>query len=72
MAEMVKLYIDGKEVEVPKGTTILEAAQKLGIYIPTLCYHPDLRPTGACGICLSKWKELLHLREHAVHQLQRV
>jgi len=52
MAEMVKLYIDGKEVEVPQGTTILEAAKKLGIYIPTLCYHPDLRPTGACGICV--------------------
>ena len=32
--------------------TILEAAQSAGIYIPTLCYHPDLRPEGVCRICV--------------------
>jgi len=52
MAEMVKLFIDGKEVEVEKNATILDAAKKAGVHIPTLCYHPDLPPTGACGVCV--------------------
>ncbi len=52
MTEMVKLFIDGKEVEIDKNATILDAAKKIGIYIPTLCYHPDLSPTGACGVCV--------------------
>ena len=48
----VKLTIDGQEVSVPEGTTILEAARKLGIKIPTLCYHPALSPIGSCRICV--------------------
>jgi len=40
----VSLTIDGKEVQTEQGTTILEAAQGLGIYIPALCHHPDLPP----------------------------
>jgi iron-only hydrogenase group A len=52
MAEMVKLFIDGKEVEVEANATILDAAKKAGVHIPTLCYHPDLPPTGACGVCV--------------------
>jgi formate dehydrogenase beta subunit len=38
----VRMTIDGQPVEVPAGTTILEAARKVDIYIPSLCYHPDL------------------------------
>lgn len=49
---MVNLTIDGLKVEVPKGSTILEASQQLGIKIPTLCYHPELRPAGACRVCM--------------------
>jgi len=41
---MVKLTIDGREVEVPPGTSILEAARTAGIYVPVLCHHPDLPP----------------------------
>ncbi len=52
MSDKVKLYIDGKEVEVSKDSTILDAAKKVGANIPTLCYHPDLKPTGACGLCV--------------------
>jgi len=48
----VRLTIDGRPVEVPEGTTILEAAQTLGIEIPTLCYHEALEPYGACRLCL--------------------
>ena len=40
----VSLSIDGQQVRVSAGTTILEAAGSLDIYIPTLCHHPDLPP----------------------------
>ncbi len=52
MAEMITITIDGKEVQVKPGTTILEAAKQVNIEIPTLCYHPDLKPTGNCGVCV--------------------
>ncbi len=48
----VTLTIDGKKVEVPEGTTVLEAAQTAGVYIPTLCHDPDLKPYGACRFCV--------------------
>ncbi len=47
----VTLTIDGKEVQVLTGTTILEAAKKLGINIPTLCYLEKISTTGACRVC---------------------
>ncbi|MBI5117089.1 molybdopterin-dependent oxidoreductase [Candidatus Poribacteria bacterium] len=49
---MVNLTIDDKKVSVHKGTTILKAAESVGIYIPTLCYHPKLSSIGACRVCL--------------------
>ena len=52
MKDTVTLTIDGKEVTVPRETTILEAAKVLGIEIPTLCYHPKLQPIGSCRLCL--------------------
>jgi formate dehydrogenase alpha subunit len=48
------LIIDGREVEVTPGTTVLEAARKAGIYIPTLCHDPHLEPYGACRLCIVK------------------
>lgn len=48
----VTLTVEGKQVEVPEGTTVLEAARSAGVYIPTLCYDPDLKPYGACRLCL--------------------
>lgn len=47
----VTLTIDGKSVITAKGTTILEAARKEGIHIPTFCWHPKLKSVGACRIC---------------------
>ncbi|HNZ86222.1 MAG TPA: [FeFe] hydrogenase, group A [bacterium] len=44
--------IDGKKIKVNKKCTILELATKNGIKIPTLCYHPDLRSDGKCGVCV--------------------
>ena len=52
MAEMIKLTIDGKEVEVEKGKTILEAAKKVNINIPTLCFLKDINEMGECRMCL--------------------
>jgi len=49
---MIKIIIDGTEVKVAEGKTILEAAFKAGIYIPNMCYHPNLPPLGACRLCL--------------------
>ncbi len=48
---MVKLTIDNQEVETEEGSTILDAASKTGIYIPTLCYHESLSSSGSCRLC---------------------
>lgn len=53
---MVNAKINGFSVSVPDGTTILDAAEKVQIKIPTLCKHPDLPPTASCGICIVKAK----------------
>lgn len=49
---MVKLKIDGQNISVPQGTTILEAAERVGIKIPHLCYLKDINEIGACRVCL--------------------
>ncbi|MCK4609352.1 MAG: [FeFe] hydrogenase, group A [Gammaproteobacteria bacterium] len=52
----ITVIIDGQEVVVPQGTTIMEAAKQLGINIPHLCYHPALSVEGACRVCIVKVK----------------
>lgn len=47
----ITLQIDGKEVTVPEGTTVFDAAKQAGITIPTLCYHEKLAPYGGCRFC---------------------
>ncbi|MFQ5706154.1 MAG: molybdopterin-dependent oxidoreductase [bacterium] len=49
---MVNITIDGIELEVQKGTTVIQAAEKIGIEIPRYCYHPGLTIVGVCRICL--------------------
>ena len=49
---MINLTINGKSIEVPEGTTVLRAAERAGITIPTLCDHPDLTPYGGCRLCI--------------------
>lgn len=53
----VSLIIDGQIIRVPAQTTIMCAAETLGIYIPRLCYHPDLSIAGACRVCIVKIKD---------------
>jgi len=50
--EMVRVTIDGQKIEVVKNSTVLQAAQSVGINIPTLCYHPELRTEGKCRVCM--------------------
>jgi NADH dehydrogenase/NADH:ubiquinone oxidoreductase subunit G len=48
----IQFEIDGVTVKATEGMTVLEAAQKAGIYIPTLCHHEKLEPFGGCRLCI--------------------
>ena len=50
--ELVTVNIDGKEVAVPKGTNVIEAARQAGVDVPHFCYHPKLSVVGNCRMCL--------------------
>jgi NADH-quinone oxidoreductase subunit G len=49
---MLKIEIDGREVEVPHGSTVMDATHKLGIYVPHFCYHKKLSIAANCRMCL--------------------
>src|SRR5437867_13343245 len=49
---MPTLTIDGRPINSPDGSTVIQAAEKLGIFIPRYCYHPALSIAGNCRICL--------------------
>jgi NADH-quinone oxidoreductase subunit G len=49
---MPSLTVDGRTVAVPDGATVIQAAEKLGVYVPRYCYHPGLSIAGNCRICL--------------------
>jgi NADH dehydrogenase/NADH:ubiquinone oxidoreductase subunit G len=48
----IQIIIDGHMVQVDEGTTVLNAARKADIVIPTLCYHEALKPYGSCRLCM--------------------
>jgi len=48
----IKLNIDGRAVSVREGSTVLKAIERAGLYVPTLCYDPALKPFGACRLCI--------------------
>ena len=52
MSDMIKLTIDGQEVEVPKGSTVLQACEAAGQEVPVFCFHPRLEIAGNCRMCL--------------------
>jgi len=61
---MPKVTIDGHEVEVEKDSTVLDAAKKAGVWIPTLCFHPAVSPSASCRLCMVEldrggWKQLI-------------
>ena len=49
---MARLTIDGRALEVPAGTNLIEAARQIGIEIPHYCYHPALSIAGQCRLCM--------------------
>jgi predicted molibdopterin-dependent oxidoreductase YjgC len=53
---MIMLTINGKSVQVPRGTMLLDACRRAGADIPTLCYDPDLRLAGSCRMCVVEAK----------------
>jgi NADH-quinone oxidoreductase subunit G len=52
MSKLVTLQIDGRQVQVPEGTLIVDAAKLAGVDIPVFCYHPKMEPVGMCRMCL--------------------
>ncbi len=52
--KQVTLTVEGFDVTVPEGTTVLEAAKQAGVLIPHYCYHPGLPIAGVCRMCLVK------------------
>jgi NADH-quinone oxidoreductase subunit G/[NiFe] hydrogenase diaphorase moiety small subunit len=48
----ITVNIDGHDLKVPMGTTVLDAARRIGVRIPTLCHHPDLCVAGVCRVCV--------------------
>ena len=70
--EMVTITIDGQQVQVPKTATILEAAHSIGVNIPSLCYHPELRPEGACRVCMVEVEGARTLVASCVYPVARV
>lgn len=65
--EMVTIIIDGREVRVPSGSTVLEAAQQAGIDIPTLCHLKEINKIGACRICLVEVENARGLQASCVY-----
>jgi len=63
---MLNLTIDNINVQVEEGATILDAAKKAGIYIPTLCYREDLKPMGVCRLCVVEVKGAKNLQAACV------
>jgi NADH-quinone oxidoreductase subunit G len=59
---MPKCTIDGKAVEVPAGTTVIQAAEQIGIRIPRFCWHPDLPVDGNCRMCLVEVEKMPKLQ----------
>jgi NADH-quinone oxidoreductase subunit G len=52
LADLVKITVDGREIEVPHGELVIKAAQEHGTYIPRFCWHPRMKEVGMCRMCL--------------------
>src|SRR5262245_14660573 len=52
VSRMPKITVDGKTIEVKAGTTVIQAAEQAGVFIPRYCYHPGLSVAGNCRMCL--------------------
>lgn len=70
MSDNIQLTIDGKDVQVPSGTTILSAAEQAGIDIPVLCYFAHTTPNGLCRLCVVEIEGRNNLEAACVAEVQ--
>ena len=68
---MLNVKVNGIDVQVPYGTTVLEAARMAGVKVPTLCYMKDINEIGACRICLCEVKGARGLVAACVYPIER-
>lgn len=68
---MPNVTIDGRTVEVPAGTNLIEAAKKVGVQVPHYCYHPRLTVVGQCRMCLVKIEGMPKLQAGCTTQVMR-
>lgn len=68
--KLLSVTIDGTELEVPQGTTILQAAERVGVVIPRYCYHPGLSAPAVCRMCLVEVEDAPKLLPACVQQVQ--
>lgn len=69
MTKIIHLTIDDTPVSVPEGTTIMAAAEQIGVRIPRLCYHPDLSLAGSCRVCIVDVKGMGHYMASCASQV---
>src|ERR671926_1049999 len=67
--ELVSVTIDGAQIAVPKGTTIIEAAKQAGVLVPHYCYHPSLPSPAVCRMCLVEVEKMPKLAPACVTQV---
>jgi NADH-quinone oxidoreductase subunit G len=60
--ETVTLTIDGRQITVEKGKTVLQAAIEAGVSVPYYCYHPALGVDGSCRVCIVKIEKMAKLQ----------
>src|ERR1700726_2959753 len=61
MADLIKLTIDGRQVQAPAGTLVIDAAKTMGIEIPAFCYYEGLSLQAACRVCLVEVEKMPEL-----------
>ena len=62
MPDQVTLTIDGRQVTVEKGKTVLQAAIESGVQVPYYCYHPGISIDGSCRVCVVKIEKMAKLQ----------
>ena len=68
---LIDITIDDYQFSVKPGTTILEAARQIGVFIPTLCNHPDLPPQGSCRMCVVEVKGEAALQAACEYRIEK-
>ncbi|NGX62890.1 MAG: NADP-reducing hydrogenase subunit HndC [Candidatus Anoxychlamydiales bacterium] len=68
--KQVSLTIDGKKLVVDAGTSVMSAAEKMGVRIPRLCYHPQLSLEGSCRVCIVQIKGFDYFLTSCSHQVE--